>query len=351
MPNLEDLFKDFEARNLRIIARNAQKIRALYQGAIIEISLVGATIKLKEGVFKLSKYPALQKVVERELKKLHGSIYATLVNSIKESWDLANQKNNLFVDRRLAGRKPTRKGRQILYDPNRGALEQFLNRKEKGLNLSKRVWNTLEPFKTQLETGLAVGISEGKSAAEMAKQLKSFLNEPDQLFRRVRQIKGDPNSKLVLSKAAQEFHPGRGVYRSSYQNALRLTATETNIAYRSADHERWKNLAFVIGIEVKTSNNHPEYDQCDQLKGVYPKDFKFTGWHPKCLCFSVPKQMTDEQFDQYQEAILNGEQLPQVQGIGKMPESFMGYVKENKKRIEGWKSTPYWYSDNKHLLK
>jgi hypothetical protein len=344
----EDLFKDFEARNLRIIARNAQKIRALYQGAIIEISLVGATIQLKEGVFKLSKYPTLQKVVERELKKLHTGIYATLINSIKESWDLANEKNNLFVDRRLAGRKTTRKGRQILYDPNRGALEQFLNRKEKGLNLSKRVWNALEPFKTQLETGLAVGISEGKSAAAMARDLKQYLNEPDKLFRRVRDAKGE----LKLSKAAKEYKPGQGTYRSSYANALRLTASETNISYRSADFERWQKLPFVIGLKINLSKNHPEYDICDELtKGIYPKNYIHKGFHPRCLCYGTPIQISDELFDKYQDSILNGETPPEIKNITELPSSFVDYVKENKKRIEGWSSTPYWYADNKHLLK
>jgi hypothetical protein len=343
----EDLFKDFEARNLRIIARNAQKIRALYQGAIIEISLVGVTIKLKEGVFKLSKYPALQKVVERELKKLHTGIYATLINSIKESWDLANQKNNLFVDRRLAGRKPTRKGRQILYDPNRGALEAFLKRKEQGLNLSTRVWNTLEPFKTQLETGLAVGISEGKSAAAMARDLKVFLNEPDRLFRRVRDAKGE----LKLSKAAKEYKPGQGVYRSSYKNALRLTASETNISYAMSDWHRWQQLPFVIGIRIKTSHNHPEFDICDTLQGDYPKSFVWKRWHPFCICYQTAIQMSDEEYERYEEKILSGDLLPEVKGLDKMPAEFTNYVKENKKRIEGWSSTPYWYADNKHLLK
>ena len=34
---------------------------------------------------------------------------------------------------------------------------------------------------------------------------------------------------LLSVKAAQAFHPGHGVYRSSYKNALRLAATETNM--------------------------------------------------------------------------------------------------------------------------
>ncbi|EJW89679.1 hypothetical protein EVA_22214, partial [gut metagenome] len=55
---------------------------------------------------------------------------------------------------------------------------------------------------------------------------------------------------------AAQFHPGRGVYRSSYMNARRLAATETNIAYRTADHLRWQDFDFVVGIRIVLSNNH-----------------------------------------------------------------------------------------------
>jgi hypothetical protein len=54
------------------------------------------------------------------------------------------------------------------------------------------------------------------------------------------------------------------------------------MAYRSADVARWEKLDFVTGYEVKLSNNHPEYDICDELAGKYPKTFVFKGWHPNC---------------------------------------------------------------------
>ena len=118
-----------------------------------------------------------------------------------------------------------------------------------------------------------MGILDGKPAAAMARDLKQYLKHPDKLFRRVR----DERGILHLSKNAAAFHPGQGVYRSSYQNARRLAVTETNMAYRTADHERWQNLDFVVGIEIHLSSNHtckgrdgkPHRfeDICDQLQG------------------------------------------------------------------------------------
>lgn len=79
----------------------------------------------------------------------------------------------------------------------------------------------------------------GKSANYLISDVRKYLKNPDALFRRVR----DKHGNLRLSKAAKAYHPVRGVYRSAYKNALRLTATETNMAYRTADHLRWQQCA------------------------------------------------------------------------------------------------------------
>jgi predicted ABC-type ATPase len=340
---MPDLNKQFEDELIKLIARNAKKIKQVYESSIVEVALTASKIKYKGQVFQLKDYPNLQNKINKLIEKMHLSIYSTVVNSIQDGWDLSNQKNNILVDKRLAGKNPTKAVNSIIYDPNKEALKSFITRKEKGLNLSERVWNSLDNYKTELEAGLGIGISEGKSAAQMASQLKQYLNQPDKLFRKVR----DKDGNLQLSKAAREYKPGRGVYRSSYKNALRLTITETSMGYRAADHERWKNLPFITGIEIRLSNRHPMYDICDELKGKYPKGFKFVGWHPHCLCAAVPIQMSDEEYNKYEDALLAGEELPKVKGITEPPKGFIDYVEKNRERIESYKSTPYWYRDNK----
>lgn len=57
--------------------------------------------------------------------------------------------------------------------------------------------------------------------------------------------------KLVESKPMMNYNPGPGVYKSAYKNALRVAVTETNMAYRKADSDRWQKLDFVLGFEVK----------------------------------------------------------------------------------------------------
>ncbi len=323
-------------------------ILSQYEGAIISLSPVINTVKFKGGLFKLSDYPLLKKRVDAAVSKLHNQVYGAVVNGIKDCWQLSNRKNNVLVDKRLSGKYIPVRVRQSLYDPNLQALNAFIRRKENGIDLSRRVWNLLDPFKVEIEQTLGMGLSKGQSAKEMAKELTKNLKEPDRLFRRVRSEEG----KLTLSSSARNYHPGQGVYRSSYKNALRLSRTETNNAYRDSDHHRWQTLPFVTGIRVCLSNAHPKYDICDHLAGVYPKDFKFKGWHTQCICFATPEMMSDEEYDKIEDQLLSGETITvSTKSLTIQPPAAFGkYLKENAEMLSRLKNEPYWMLDNPQYI-
>lgn len=334
----------FEAELIRHIQKLTGKVSASYANAVNQVVLSLKTLKYKGKPFQLSDYPALQKKVDAVLLGLNSEIYTIVANGIQESWNLSNKKNNLLVDRRLAGKKLSKKGYKLLYDPNAEALTSFLNRKEKGLNLSKRLWNSVRSLKKEFEQSIGLMVGDGIPAKSYAKELKKYLNEPDRLYRRVRGEDG----KLHLSAAARQYNPGQGVYRSSYKNALRLARTESNMAYRTADHVRWAQLPFVTGIQVKLSAQHPVFDICDSLQGTYPKDFVFKGWHPQCICYQTSLMLSDREYEKIEDAILAGEEpnVPASKYVNNTPAAFKKYVNENKDRIKGWKNTPYWVEDN-----
>ena len=140
----------------------------------------------------------------------------------------------------------------------------------------------------------------------------------------------------------------------------RLAATETNIAYRTADHERWQQLDFIVGIEVQLSNNHtclgkdgkphPFYDICDELKGKYPKDFKFTGWHPHSRCIATTILKTDAEMDADDEAILRGDEPADPDtsenAVTELPDNFTQWLADNEERAKTRYSVPYFLRDN-----
>lgn len=345
---------EYEQKLAQLQRAAALRIQSAYESAILEITLNAAFItRLRPQdksarIFRIKDYPTLLQTIERVMNELHTSIYATVVNTMMDGWDLSVQKNNILLDKRFQNKAIEASVKAFYYDPNLQARNAFIARKERGLNLSDRVWKTLENYKVEMEGALGIGISEGKSATQMASQLKSYLREPDKLFRRVKDAKGE----LQLSKAAKNYHPGQGLYRSSFKNALRLTASETNLSYRYADFERWQRLPFVVGIEVKLSNNHPEYDICDQLKGLYPKDFKFGSWHPRCRCYSVPVMMSDEEYSIYEDNILSGsnEKVRSINNVKAPPKLFTTWIRDNRERVEGWKNRPYWWQDNRKYI-
>lgn len=328
-----------EIPHYKNIAKHKEKIAQIYDKSAERISVVANKIKFKGEVFNVNEYPYLTKQINHELELVHAEVYATVKNGIVESWGLSNKKNNLMVAEQVGEGAP-----DWMFDPNEKAMNQFIKRTEQGMNLSDKVWKGTGPYRPQLEADLGLGIMEGKSAAKIAKDIKQHLNNPDALFRRVKNAKG----KLVLSKAAQAYHPGKGVYRSAYKNALRVSATENNMAYRTADFERWNDLPFVTGIEVRLSPQHPRPDICDNLKGKYPKTFLFRGWHPFCICHAVPIMLSDAEYNKMEDAILEGKkvQMPKSQAIKTTPEGFNEYVKKNKDKLKAMANKPYWVKDN-----
>ena len=338
----------YDSQHWRNQAAYERQIDAIYRTAAKEAAALGVSIKdfNPDRLFSFSDYPNTRKKIEKLLNDLQSGVTAVIVNGIRSEWTLANNKNDELA-RQVFGEsigKLTKEQERRYFSTNGAARDAFIKRKTDGLGLSDRVWKYTNQFKEEIELGLDIGIRSGRSADEMSRDLRNYLQHPDKLFRRVRNKHG----QLVLSQRARTYHPGRGVYRSSYKNARRLVATETNIAYRTADYERWQQLDFVVGIEIKLSNNHPEPDICDDLKGRYPKDFKFTGWHPHCRCHVETVLKTPDELMADNRRIIEGGKPTEtsVNTIKDVPQAFTDWVESNRERMAAAKSLPYFIRDN-----
>lgn len=301
-------------------------------------------------IFILKDYPILQKYINRSLKELIDKVIAEIHRGIEQEWDISNKVNDAMV-REIFGEKLSEDKRfERFFARNLQALDAFKRRIDAGgMNLSRRIWVYTGIMKEQLDEALAASITEGKSAVEISRDIRNYLREPEKLFRRVRDARGN----LRLSKAARVFHPGRGIYRSAYKNAMRLARTETNMAYRAADYTRYQQLDFVVGFEVHLSRSHPirmpEGDICDELAGKYPKNFKFTGWHPQCLCYVTSVRMTDEECRELRRRIIDDrptQGMKSVNQVKNVPDGFKKWIEKNTERGSKWKSQPYFIRDN-----
>ncbi len=315
----------------------ARKIDKLYKDIISEISKLGfslQTIKRLDKPLSFTDYPRIKKKVDALIQALNDGMILIIENGIKREWKLANKKSDELC---IKG-NPT----QLFNDKqnrhyNNTALQSFIKRKDNGMGLSDRVWDLSQSYKKELEMGLSLGIKDGKSVDEMSLVLVKYLKHPEELYHEIKDNYG--------VNAIKSIHPGAGRYRSSYKNARRLIATETNMAYRTAEHERWQDMDFVVGIKIQTSEtNHTEPDICDVLQGDYPKGFKWVGWHPHCRCFQTPIiNKSDLLLDEDEESGTN-------KIIKELPPQFKRWHKKNRERINSAKSLPYFLKDNDKII-
>lgn len=349
----------FDASHYKQTESYVQAIDMLYNQAIGEFARLAAGIPSNPNKpFSFADYPATKNLAQGIINGLASKMQAVIVKGSRDQWLYACKKNDEFLNRIMNTSKVPKKILSKYQDRNLDALDSFQKRKSNGMDLSNRVWNYAGQMKKQMELGIDVAIGEGKSAAQLARDLKGSLVDPDKLFRRVRDKRGN----LHLSKNADAFHPGQGKYRSSYKNSMRLTRSEINMAYRQADQLRWMQLDFVVGYEIRLSNNHtilvngvptPFEDICDDLAGRYPKTFVFKGWHPQCRCQLFPILMNPKEFNMDEEAelraALRGTEYKKYQSsneVQDVPQNFKDWVDNNLDRSKGWASPPYFVKEN-----
>ena len=338
--------KTYQYEHLLRANQYSGRLTRIYDSYVEELTKLVAGLKIDpDKPFSFSDYPQTKERLNKTLSKIADEVKIYTDLATREEWEESNLKNDELVDYLFAKTGISREQIEQFYNRNLEALEAFQSRKEGGLGLSDRVWKITEQYKGEVELGIDVALGEGRSAAQLSRDVRQYLKDPDNLFRRVRNKRG----QLVLSKRAAAFHPGQGVYRSSYKNAMRLARTEVNMAYREADAARWNELPFVVGFEIKLSHKHPEPDICNDLAGKYPKTFKFVGWHPHCFCYCTSILASDEEINKLQQTILNGGDISRFRSkneVTDVPGGFKEWVINNADRATGWKSTPYFIRDN-----
>ena len=323
------------------------KVRKYYVIATDALLALSAKADLKpDELFSFADNPKLHAEANEILRGLYSAVYSEIQSGVEAEWGLAN----ISCDELIASIF----GEDVMSDNhfarwfgrNQEAMDAFFTRKSSkhGLNLSQKVWKYTGMLRQEMELALSVSLGQGDSAATVSRKVRQYLQEPDKLFRRVR----DADGNLKLSKAAKAYNPGQGVYRSSYKNAMRVSRTEINMAYREADFNRWQSMDFVVGIKVQRSKNYKEACECDIFAGLYPKGFLFRGWHPHCLCYATPVLATMDEMMKMQKQILNGEPLTigKANEVKSVPAGFNDWIVKNKDTMDRRQSVPYFVLDN-----
>ena len=346
----------YERQHREAIKQYGKEIRALYVDAIRSVSQYTDVGQLNsDGDFFFRGNPDVNRAVNRLLTALNRNVQGKILQSVYSEWDRAVERNNEVCERVFGEtlRQLPPQYVQKYLSGNEQARQAFFNRRTNGLGLSEHVWNQQRQFKKELELSLQYSIAKGKSAGETAQDIQQYLNEPDRLYRRVR----DEFGVLRLSKAAQAYNPGQGTYRSSYKNALRLARNETNFSYKKSNQLKYQQQDFTVAMEIRVSSNHdPEDDKggvsCIDLQGKYPKTFDWTyKWHVNCLCMSLSVQKTKEEIKEDVRRILRGEKpLPassSVNYVGDLPSNYVALATEYDEKFSRYTNYPRTFALNK----
>lgn len=354
---------------IKYIASVEKQLYALFGNAYeaaLHLTEVRKAIEAGDS-FTWNGNPAAEKKLDRYLKDLSNKASVIIKNGIVGSWNKGEANAKVPVIKAFGNTSALRKEANNICDEAVKAHRAkgktghtFANEARGGMNISTRVWNLTGNAKQELETIIQNGILEGKSPDEVSRSVKGYLNEPNALFRRVR---NKETGNLELSEAARKNHPGQGVYRSAYKNARRLAVTEMNAAFRRAEWESYQNNPLITSYEIRLSNNHttlikgkrvPLTDICDRLAGVYPKTFLWTGWHPQCRCEMIPILISEDDFRARIRARkagkLNDWKPTDKKTVTEVPKALNDWVDSNQERAKGWGNLPYFIRDNQKQI-
>ena len=172
----------------------------------------------------------------------------------------------------------------------------FLVRTQYGrIAFSERVWDMTWEAEKQIRNRINTGVLLGESVDKVARDIRPYLAEPNARFHRVRK-----DGKLVLSRPARAYHPGRGVYRSAYENARRLARTEYARAYHEGTVRYVQRKTWLKGFISRVGSDNPApYDASVDGK-FFPKDQPpEIPYHPNCMCYAEPvlEDVPDEELE------------------------------------------------------
>lgn len=359
---------------IQLLLQSSSDFNKLHDYVITELSkAVNKSVNEAnpEELFKIAKTctPTEKDRVQALLDAYNNAVLSLIKQGITKAvlFSTNTQQNALSAFTRFEGKEVDAWRKETA----RAFIESRMKR-DNGLNLSDRVWNYTQQTKSEFEVAVSQvlenGIGKGISAESLGRQVRQYLNNPDMMYRRYhrKQLMSDGTKKDIVEWRRRVIDKegkvrfikedlakvGTGVYRSARQNALRLTITETNMAYNYSNCKRWESEPFVLGIRIRLSANHPEEDICDELAGDYPKTFMWRGWHPRCMCSVSPilmdrksdewkklRKMPKEEYEAYQSPNL-------VQNV---TDKFSKWCERNAKKLDLARKNgklPYFVRDN-----
>lgn len=328
LPNQRKAYKMLSKR----LAGYMMQVRGIYDRLNEKVAAIVESVGYEGSVeFSFSDYPETNHDLQLLQRQFIGEMQSLIYSGTSQEWKNSNTFQDAVANKALRYYHAQVGGKRFkhYFQDNSDQLRAFKVRKDRGLNLSAKLWNQSQVYKDSLEAAVSTAVEKGMSAITLSKRLSKYLHDWPSL----------------QADYQERYGKATRCYDCEYRS-IRLARNEINMAYRTAEQLRWKQFDFILGYKIKLSGSHPRYDICDDLAGDYPKEFNFVGWHPSCLCYTVPVVMSENEYwSDSREDSPNKVIAP--------PENFGKWVYDNSQRIQEAESRgtlPYWVRDNKGFV-
>lgn len=324
-PKIPNQKKAYDALSLRLIKYMSQ-VQSIYDKIANQIAIAVDSTNYDGSVeFFFKDYPELNQTVKNLMSDYAGQMNNLIYSGTSNEWKESNIMQDLLARKVLRAYDFEKGGDkyQRYFQPNTDALKAFQQRVDRGMNLSQKLWVQSQALKKEMEQTISTAIERGQSAVVLSKRISKYLSD-------------FPSMKADY---AEKYGKAVNCHDCQYAS-IRLARTEINMAYRKAEQTRWKQFDFILGYEIKLSKRHPAPDICDDLLGIYPKDFVFLGLHPNCMCYVVPIVMSDEEY-------YGSPSIQKSAMISRTPKNFNDWVRNNRSRIGQAETLPYFLKDNR----
>ena len=215
-----------------------------------------------------------------KLRTLHDECVRDMINYMRShssasSHDIENQLN--YITQKY--NQGVRSAIQTAQDEYRNYISRYISQISGGLKRELNInYNT---------TGIS--LSKENLIKESTDEFKESLSK---------YVSGSirKNNALSIQEEVNAFHGIGTEKNTSLQGIEKLC----NLLTRASTTEGYMTISSLIGdipevmgyeIAVTPTDKHGHsrvVDICDHMKGEYPKEFKFRGWHPNCRCIISP---------------------------------------------------------------
>jgi len=153
---------------------------------------------------------------------------------------------------------------------NGDAMDYLFRFAPGGDTLSSRIWDGIHQSEKAIRNRIQMAVLSGESSARLSLDIRKYLVQP----------------KTLRGTEKALYHPGMGVYKSAYKNAMRVARTEMARAYTEGTFRYANQKDWIKGYIWKIGGGNPCPICSDSAETYWEKaDPPPIPAHPQCKCY------------------------------------------------------------------